>query len=91
MHGVFFPGICFGTFLTFDSLLYYYGSTGAVPVASLVSLLALWFGLSVPLVFVGAYLGYKREPLAYPTITSNIPGKCPRPSPGTCPSGSRRR
>ena len=34
--------------------------------------LALWFGVSVPLVFVGAYLGYKREPLAYPTITSNI-------------------
>merc|ERR1712167_226381 len=68
-----FPGVCFATFLTFDMLLYSYGSTGAVPVASLVSLLALWFGVSVPLVFVGAYLGYKREPLAYPTITSNIP------------------
>jgi transmembrane 9 superfamily protein 2/4 len=35
----------------------------------------------VPLVFVGAYLGYKREPLAYPTITSNIPREVPTPQP----------
>jgi len=76
-----FPGICFAFFLTSDMLLYSYGSTGAVPVASLISLLALWFGVSVPLVFVGAYLGYKREPLAYPTITSNIPREVPTPQP----------
>merc|ERR1711977_738132 len=76
-----FPGVCFATFLTFDMLLYNYGSTGAVPVSSLISLLALWFGVSVPLVFVGAYLGYKREPLAYPTITSNIPREVPTPQP----------
>ncbi|KAH8094060.1 hypothetical protein JL720_4049 [Aureococcus anophagefferens] len=64
-----YPGVCFVTFLSFDGMLYSYGSTGAVPLLSLLSLLALWFGVSVPLVFLGAYLGFKREPLSYPVIT----------------------
>ena len=76
-----YPGVCFVTFLSFDGMLYSYGSTGAVPLLSLLSLLALWFGVSVPLVFLGAYLGFKREPLSYPVITSNIPREVPAPQP----------
>ena len=56
-----YPGICFGVFLVFDGMLYNYGSTGAIPLASLLSLLALWFGVSVPLVFLGAYFGSRRR------------------------------
>ena len=94
-----YPGVCFVTFVSFDGMLYSYGSTGAVPLLSLLSLLALWFGVSVPLVFLGAYLGFKREPLSYPVITSNIPREVPAPQPwylslgfttlwgASCPSG----
>lgn len=41
------------------------------------SVLALWFGISVPLVFLGAYFGYKKEPIEYPVVTSNIPRPIP--------------
>lgn len=34
------------------------GSSGAVPFSTLVALLALWFGVSVPLTFIGAYFGF---------------------------------
>lgn len=37
------------------------GSSGAVPFSTLVALLALWFCVSVPLTFVGAYLGFRKR------------------------------
>merc|ERR1711990_466761 len=39
---------------------------------SLAALIALWFGISVPLVFLGAYFGYKQQPLEYPTKQANV-------------------
>merc|ERR1719231_71437 len=72
-----YPGVCFLTFFCFDMMLWGYGSTGAVPIVSMLALLALWFGISVPLVFLGAYVGYKQEPIAFPVITSNIPREVP--------------
>lgn len=37
------------------------GSSGAVPFSTLVALLALWFFVSVPLTFVGAYFGFRKR------------------------------
>lgn len=37
------------------------GSSGAVPFSTLIALLALWFCVSVPLTFVGAYFGFRRR------------------------------
>lgn len=37
------------------------GSSGAVPFSTLIALLALWFGVSVPLTFVGAYFGFRKR------------------------------
>lgn len=37
------------------------GSSGAVPFSTLVALLALWFCVSVPLTFVGAYFGFRKR------------------------------
>jgi len=36
-------------------------SSGAVPFSTLIALLALWFGVSVPLTFVGAYFGFRKR------------------------------
>lgn len=72
-----FPGMVFLTFLSLDALVWTYGSTGAVPMLTLVAVLTLWFGISVPLVFLGAYFGYKKDPLEFPVITSNIPRQIP--------------
>merc|ERR1719271_1466247 len=59
------------------TLASYEGSTGAVPITTLLALLALWFGISVPLVFLGAYLGFRKEPLEFPAKFSNIPRLVP--------------
>lgn len=73
-----FPGGSFLVFFSLDlALASYDGSTGAVPITSLLALLALWFGISVPLVFLGAYLGFRKEPLEFPVKFSNIPRHVP--------------
>lgn len=41
-------------------ILWVKGSSAAVPFSTLVAILALWFGISVPLTFVGAYVGFKK-------------------------------
>lgn len=74
---VLFPGTCFAIFFVLDILVWADGSTGAVPLLSMLAILALWFGISVPLVFLGAFVGYKQEPITYPVVTSNIPRQIP--------------
>ena len=72
-----YPGFCFLVFMTFDALLFSYGSTGAVPILSLLALLALWFGISVPLVFLGAFFGFKAKLKDNPVRTNEIPRQIP--------------
>jgi transmembrane 9 superfamily protein 2/4 len=72
-----FPGLAFALFFALDVLIWSQGSTGAVPFLTLLALLTLWFGISVPLVFLGAYFGYKKDPLEFPVVTSNIPRQIP--------------
>jgi transmembrane 9 superfamily protein 2/4 len=67
-----FPGICFLVFVGFNIILSFYHSTAAIPMLSLVALVALWFGISVPLIFLGAFFGYKQEPMKYPTKQLNV-------------------
>lgn len=37
------------------------GSSAAIPFGTLVAILALWFCISVPLTFIGAYFGFKKN------------------------------
>jgi len=77
LTAVLFPGIVFLVFLGMDLVVWSYGSTGAVPLLSMLAVLTLWFGISVPLVFLGAYFGYKKDPIEFPVVTSNIPRQIP--------------
>jgi transmembrane 9 superfamily protein 2/4 len=72
-----FPGLAFMTFFGLDIVVWSYGSTQAVPFLTMLAVLTLWFGISVPLVFLGAYFGYKRDPIEFPVVTSNIPRQIP--------------
>lgn len=72
-----FPGMVFAVFFVLDVLVWSYGSTGAVPITTLLALLALWFGISVPLVFLGAYFGYKEDVVEYPVVTAPVPRVIP--------------
>jgi len=53
--------VVFGVFFILNLVLWAKGSSAAIPFSTLIALLALWFGISVPLVFVGAYFGYKKR------------------------------
>lgn len=53
--------VVFGVFFLLNLVLWTKGSSAAIPFSTLIALLALWFGISVPLVFVGAYFGYKKR------------------------------
>jgi len=72
-----FPGIVFCIFFTLNLFIWGEKSSGAVPFTTLLALLVLWFGISVPLAFAGSYLGYKRPPISYPTKTNMIPRAVP--------------
>jgi len=71
------PGMGFCLFLFFNTFLSIYHSTGAVPFLQLLSIAALWCCVSIPLVFFGAFFGYKYDMLEYPTVTSSIPREIP--------------
>ncbi|XP_037960116.1 transmembrane 9 superfamily member 2 [Teleopsis dalmanni] len=71
------PGIVFCMFFVLNLVLWGEGSSGAVPFSTLIALLALWFGVSVPLTFVGAYFGFRKRALEHPVRTNQIPRQIP--------------
>ena len=72
-----FPGLCFALFFLMDVMAWAKGSTDAVPFTTMLILLVLWFGISTPLVFFGAYFGYKQDAIEFPVKTSSIPRQIP--------------
>jgi len=73
----FFPGIVFAIFFVLNMFIWGEKSSGAVPFGTLVSLVALWFGISVPLVFFGSYFAYKKPVEDAPVRTNQIPRQIP--------------
>lgn len=72
-----FPGVVFIIFALFEILLVAVGSSGAVPIGYFFALILMWFGVSVPLVFLGAYFGYRRPLTEPPVRTNQIPRQIP--------------
>ena len=64
-QAVLFPGVVFAIFFVLNCVLWGDRSTGAVPFTTLVALLAFWFGMSLPLVFLGSYLGFRLPVCAF--------------------------
>ena len=56
-----FYRIVFSLFFIMNLIFWINGSSAAVPFSTLIALLALWFGVSVPLTFIGAYFGFKKR------------------------------
>ena len=48
-----------------------------MPFGTMIALLLMWFGISVPLVFVGAFFGFKAKLADPPTRTNEIPRQIP--------------
>jgi transmembrane 9 superfamily protein 2/4 len=78
LTGTVFPGATAMLFVGMDLMLWGHTSAGAVPIWTLFVLLLLWFGISVPLVFLGAYFGYRAPVLEVPTRTNSIMRHVPK-------------
>merc|ERR1712113_1076516 len=73
----FYPGIMFTVFFVLNLFIWGQKSSGAVPFTTMFALLVLWFGISVPLVFLGSYFGFRKDPIQVPTRTNQIPRQIP--------------
>ncbi|KAI8585494.1 hypothetical protein BDZ88DRAFT_432524 [Geranomyces variabilis] len=71
------PGTVFAIFLTLNFFLIGAKSSGAVPFGTLFALFSMWFLVSAPLCFLGAYFGYKKPKLEHPVRTNQIPRQIP--------------
>lgn len=72
-----FPGIVFAIFFVLNALIWGEKSSGAVPFGTMFALVFLWFGISVPLVFVGSYVGFRKPTMEHPVKTNTIPRQIP--------------
>ncbi|KAL6603074.1 hypothetical protein ACP70R_043435 [Stipagrostis hirtigluma subsp. patula] len=72
-----FPGVVFIIFFVLNALLRGEKSSGAVPSTTMFALVLLWFGISVPLVFIGSYLGFKKPAMEDPVRTNKVPRPIP--------------
>lgn len=75
-----YPGIFFGIFFTLNLLIWGQRSSGAVPFTTMFAMLCLWFGVSVPLVFLGAYFGFRKASIELPVRTNQCLASCLRGS-----------
>lgn len=73
-----YPGFIFGILFCLNLILWMEGSSGAIPFSALFTLLFLWVCVSVPLVFLGSFFGYKREVMTFPVRTNQIPRAIPQ-------------
>jgi len=72
-----YPGAVFGIFFFLNLLIWGQASAGAVPFLTLFTLIILWFGISLPLVFLGAYLGFRQTTIELPVRTNEMPREIP--------------
>eukprot|EP01132_Coremiostelium_polycephalum_P007566 gene7566-9301_t len=72
-----FPGTIFLIFLFVNIFLRGSGSSAAVPFKTFISIISMWFGISVPLVFCGSYYAIKKPVPEDPVRTNQIPKPIP--------------
>jgi len=77
LTSVLYPGVTFSIFFVLNLVIWGEKSSGAVPFLILLELVGLWFGISVPLTFFGAYFGFKKPVEEPPVRVNQIPRQIP--------------
>ena len=72
---LFFPGLMFSVFFILNLFVWHEKSSGAVPFGTLVSLLVLWLGISVPLVYLGSYIAFRKPVVEHPVSRRSSLGR----------------
>eukprot|EP00756_Hemistasia_phaeocysticola_P012624 Hpha_TRINITY_DN15219_c1_g3::TRINITY_DN15219_c1_g3_i2::g.65411::m.65411/K17086/TM9SF2_4; transmembrane 9 superfamily member 2/4 len=68
----FVPGLVFLAFFIINLFVWSQSSSAAVPFSAMMAVIAIWFCISLPQVFLGAILGYKKKPIELPVRTNQI-------------------
>jgi transmembrane 9 superfamily protein 2/4 len=71
------PGVAFSAFAVLNLAVWVKGSSAAVPFAAVLAVVAMWFCVSLPLVFLGALFGFRRETIKVPVAVAQIPRHIP--------------
>jgi transmembrane 9 superfamily protein 2/4 len=74
---LFFPGCVFIIFFILNTLIWGHKSSGEILFGTMFVLMFMWFGISIPLVFVGSYFGFKKLLADDPVRTNKIPRQIP--------------
>lgn len=72
-----YPAIISTTSFFLNFFIWGKASSGAVPFSTMISLLLMWFCISLPLVHLGYYFGYRKQPFQHPVRTNQIPRQVP--------------
>ncbi|KAK7501513.1 hypothetical protein BaRGS_00007317 [Batillaria attramentaria] len=72
-----FPGAVFGICFLLNFFIWGKHSSGAVPFTTMLALICMWFGISLPLVYLGFYFGFRKTPYEHPVRTNQIPRQVP--------------
>ncbi|CXI08034.1 endomembrane protein 70, putative [Plasmodium berghei] len=73
-----YPFILFLIFFLINIVLKYENSNTAISFSSLIFVCILWFGISIPLICLGSYIGNKKKPTELPVRVNNIPRHIPK-------------
>jgi len=72
-----YPSIVFGIGFFINLFIWGKHSSGAIPFLTILGVVAMWFGISLPLVFLGYFFGYRKQPYEHPVRTNQIPRQVP--------------
>lgn len=72
-----YPAIVFGVGFFLNFFIWGKRSSGAVPFSTMLAISVMWLGISFPLVCLGFYFGYRKQPYDQPVRTNQIPRQVP--------------
>lgn len=72
-----YPGLVFGVGIFINFFIWGKHSSGAIPFTTMLSVGAMWFCISLPLVYIGYFFGYRKQPYEHPVRTNQIPRQVP--------------
>nr|CUU99544.1 hypothetical transcript [Hymenolepis microstoma] len=77
MTGLFVPGLVMSVLLLINTVLLGLNSSAAVSFTTILSILAMWLLVSLPLSLIGAFFGFRKRVITVPTRTNQIPRQVP--------------
>ncbi|KAG5892132.1 hypothetical protein JTB14_032354 [Gonioctena quinquepunctata] len=77
LTAVLYPAVVGLTCFFLNFFIWGKASSGAVPFSTMISLLLMWVFISLPLVYLGYYFGYRKQPYQHPVRTNQIPRQVP--------------